>query len=374
MNVTIKEVKTANDLKSFVHFPNELYKDCPYYVPQIESMDRNMLDPKRNHAFDVCEGKYWLAYDESGKIVGRIAGIINRAYNKKVGENICRFGWLDFVEDKDVLGALLSSVEDYAREKGLDKMNGPVGFLEFDAAGILVDGFDKLPTAYGKYNSPYYDPMIKEFGYEKDTDWVEYSVDLSEYKHDRNARASKLIQERFNLHQAKITTRKDITKYVDGIFDLMNRCYARIHGYSELTPGQLEDLKSQFMPNTNPNLLSVVLDSSDKAVGFMIWMPSLSKAMKKANGHLFPFGWFHILKALHKNDTADTLLVAVDPQYEGKGLNAIFFDKMYTGMKQVGIKYLESTRELEDNLHVINLSTHYNRTLIKRARCYIKNI
>lgn len=179
MNVTIKEVKTANDLKSFVHFPNELYKDCPYYVPQIESMDRNMLDPKKNHAFDVCEGKYWLAYDESGKIVGRIAGIINRAYNEKVGEKICRFGWLDFIEDKDVLGALLAVVEDYARENGLDKMNGPVGFLEFDAAGILVDGFDMLPTAYGKYNSPYYDPMIKEFGYEKDTDWVEYSVDLS---------------------------------------------------------------------------------------------------------------------------------------------------------------------------------------------------
>lgn len=372
MNVTIKEVKTANDLKSFVHFPNELYKDCPYYVPQIESMDRNMLDPKRNHAFDVCEGKYWLAYDESGKIVGRIAGIINRAYNEKVGEKICRFGWLDFIEDKDVLGALLAVVEDYARENGLDKMNGPVGFLEFDASGALVDGFDKLPTAYGKYNYPYYDPMIKEFGYEKDTDWLEYLVDLSEHNPERNARAAKIVCERYGLRQAKITARRDIKKYIDGIFDLTNRCYSRLHGYSELTPGQIDDLKKQFFPNTNPYLLSVVLDKTDQVVGFLLWMPSLSKALIKAKGHLFPFGWFHILRALRRNDTVDSLLVAIDPQYEGKGLTAIFFDKMWVGMNKVGIKYLETTRELEDNYHVLNLSTHYSRTLVKRARCYVK--
>lgn len=372
MNVTIKEVKTANDLKSFVRFPNELYKGCPYYVPQIESMDRNMLDPKKNHAFEVCEGKYWLAYDESGKVVGRIASIINHAYNKKVGENICRFGWLDFIEDRDVLGALLSTVEEYAREKGLDKMNGPIGFLEFDAAGVLVEGFDKYPTAYGKYNAPYYDPMIKEFGYGKDTDWLEYIVDLLEYNPERNARAAKLIGERFGLRQAEIKKRSDIYKYIDGIFDIMNRSYSRIHGYSELTPGQLDDLAAQFIPNVNPGLLSVVTDSSDKVIGFMVWMPSLSKALIKAKGHLFPFGWYHILKALRKNDTADTLLVGVDPEYEGKGVNAMFFDKMYPAIKKIGIRYLESTRQLEDNMHVLNLSTHYSRTLVKRARCYVK--
>ncbi|MDO5320973.1 MAG: hypothetical protein Q4F39_01115 [Bacteroidia bacterium] len=374
MKVIVREVKSNKELKAFVHFPNELYKDCPYYVPQIESMDRDTLDPKKNHAFDVCEGRYWLAYDEDGKVVGRIAGIINHAYNEKVGEKICRFGWLDFIEDRDVLGALLSAVEDYARENGLDKMNGPVGFLEFDASGVLTDGFDKLPTAYGKYNHPYYDPMIKEFGYGKDTDWVEFFVDLSEHNPERNARAAKIVCERFGLRQAKVTTHKDVAKYVDGIFELMNRCYSRLHGYSELTPGQLDDLKNQFMPNTNPYLLSVVLDKEDKVVGFMFWMPSLSKALIKAKGHLFPFGWFHILRALHKNDTADAMLVAVDPQYEGKGLTALFFDKMWLGMQKTGIKYLEATRELEDNNHVLNISSHYNRTLTKRARCYVKSI
>lgn len=374
MKVIVREVKSNKELKAFVHFPNELYKDCPYYVPQIESMDRDTLDPKKNHAFDVCEGRYWLAYDEDGKVVGRIAGIINHAYNEKVGEKICRFGWLDFIEDRDVLGALLSAVEDYARENGLDRMNGPVGFLEFDASGVLTDGFDKLPTAYGKYNHPYYDPMIKEFGYEKDTDWVEFFVDLSEHNPERNARAAKIVCERFGLRQAKVTTHKDVAKYVDGIFELMNRCYSRLHGYSELTPGQLDDLKNQFMPNTNPYLLSVVLDKEDKVVGFMFWMPSLSKALIKAKGHLFPFGWFHILRALHKNDTADAMLVAVDPQYEGKGLTALFFDKMWLGMRKTGIKYLEATRELEDNNHVLNISSHYNRTLTKRARCYVKSI
>lgn len=374
MKVTVREASTSKELKQFVHLPNELYKDNPYYVPQIESMDKDTIDPAKNHAFEVCEAKYWLAYDEGNHPVGRIAGIINHAYNEKVGEPICRFGWLDFVEDKDVLGALLATVEDYARSKGLSIMNGPVGFLEFDAAGVLVDGFTEIPTPYGKYNAPYYDPMLKEFGYEKDTDWVEYVVDLKNFDYDRHHRAAKLIAERYGLKQAPITKHKHVSQYVDGIFDVMNRCYSKLHGYSELTPGQLDDLRNQFLPQVDPDLISVILDKDDRVVGFTFWMASLSKAMMKAKGSLFPFGWFHILKAMKHNDTVNSLLIAIDPEYQNKGLISMFFDKLTKGVKKLGVRYLETTRELEDNHSVLNLSGGLERYLSKRARCYIKKI
>lgn len=374
MKVSVREVSNTQELRQFVHLPNELYKDNPYYVPQIESMDMDTLNPAKNHAFDVCEARYWLALDENEHVVGRIAGIINRAYNEKVGEPICRFGWLDFIEDKDVLGALLATAEGYAKENGLNIMNGPVGFLEFDAAGILVEGFTEIPTPYGKYNDPYYDPMLKEFGYEKDIDWVEYVVDITDFNYERNHRAANLIAERYGLHQAPITKHKHVSKYVDGIFDVMNRCYSCIHGYSELTPGQLQDLRNQFLPQVDPDLISVILNDEEKVVGFTFWMPSLSKAMQKAKGSLFPFGWFHILKAMKHNDTVNSLLIAIDPDYQNKGLISMFFDKVYWGVKKIGIKYIETTRELENNHDVLNLSGRFERYLSKRARCYIKKL
>ena len=180
MIVKTKEVTTRRDLKAFVHYPNALYKDSPYYVPQIESMELNTLTPDKNHAFEVCEGKYWLAYNEKGEIVGRVAGIINRRYNESTGEKACRFGWIDFIDDRDVSKALIDSVEQYAREKGMDMMIGPMGFLEFDTAGILVEGFDKLATAYGKYNAPYYEQHLLDLGYAKDVDYVEYLIKVPE--------------------------------------------------------------------------------------------------------------------------------------------------------------------------------------------------
>ena len=197
MKVTIKEVRTKKDLRAFVHFPNLLYKDNPYYVPQIESIDRNTLTPSRNHAFEVCEGKYWLAYDEGGAVVGRVAGIINHRYNEKTGEKICRFGWIDFIDDRCVSKALMDTVECYAKGKGMDIVNGPMGFLEFDAAGVLVESYDKLPTAYGKYNAPYYESHLTEMGYVKDADYVEYLIKVPEVIPERYARMAELVSIRY---------------------------------------------------------------------------------------------------------------------------------------------------------------------------------
>ena len=374
MKVTIKEVRTKKDLRAFVHFPNLLYKDNPYYVPQIESIDRNTLTPSRNHAFEVCEGKYWLAYDEGGAVVGRVAGIINHRYNEKTGEKICRFGWIDFIDDRCVSKALMDTVECYAKGKGMDIVNGPMGFLEFDAAGVLVESYDKLPTAYGKYNAPYYESHLTEMGYVKDADYVEYLIKVPEVIPERYARMAELVSIKNSLHQAELRNRTDLEPYLDGLFRCLNAAYGHLHGFSELSIGQCDDLKKQFLSNINVDYVSIVLDADEQVVGFGVALPSLSKAMQKAQGSLFPLGWWHMLKALTQNDTLDLLLIAIDEKYKNKGVNAMIFDKFAQGITRNGIKYIESTRELEDNTSVQNLWRYLEHDLTKRARTYVKRI
>ncbi len=374
MAVTIKEVTCRQDLRRFVRFPNELYTGNEYYVPQIESMELDTLSPEKNRAFEVCEGKYWLAEDENGKVVGRIAGIINHKYNQKIGKKLCRFGWIDFIESGDVVHQLIGKVEEYAREKGMDVVEGPVGFLEFDISGILVEGFDQLPTAYGKYNYPYYESLILAEGYVKSTDFVEYRItvpsDLSRYQ-----RMSKVVAERYGLREGEYNSKGELLrKYADGIFAVMNSCYSKLHGFSELSPAQCDDLKDQFLPNLNLDYVSVVVDKNDKVIGFGITLPSLSLALQKAKGHMFPFGFIHILRALRKNDTIDALLIAILEEYQDKGVNAMIVTRIGEGMHKNGIKYVESTRELEDNHNVQNIWGRFEHHLHKRARVYIKEI
>lgn len=372
--IIIKEVTNKKELKAFVHFPNVLYRSNPYYVPQIESMDRDILTPGKNHAFEVCEGKCWLAYDQKGEIVGRVAGIINHKYNEKTGEKICRFGWIDFIDDPNVVKALMDTVEGYAREKGMDTMNGPMGFLEFDAAGVLVEGYDKLPTAYGKYNAPYYEQHLLDLGYVKDADYVEYLIKVPDVIPERYARMAELVSIKNSLHQAVIHNRTELMPYLDGLFRCLNSAYSKLHGFSELTPGQCDDLKKQFLFNINVDYVSIVLDADEHVVGFGVALPSLSKAMQKAKGSLFPFGWIHMLKALKQNGTLDLLLIAIDEKYKNKGVNAMIFDKFAQGITKNGVKYIESTRELEDNTSVQNLWRYLEHDLTKRARTYIKHL
>ena len=374
MKVTIQEVVTKKDLKAFVHYPNELYKDNKYYVPTLESGDLDALDPKKNHAFEFCEGKYWLARDEKGAIVGRIAGIINHQYNKKTGTDFARFGFMDFIDDNAVVDALFDTVEAWARGKGMKVMNGPLGFLEFDASGVLVAGFDELPTAYGKYNFPYYEPQLLRRGYAKDTDWVEFSVTMPDNITEWFGRTAKLVATRYKLHQADISTKKKMLSYFPQCARLLNETYRNIHGFSELSEGQVNDLINQFVPNLNTDFVSVILDESEKVVAFGISMPSLSKAMQKCRGHLFPFGFLHVLHAIRHNDTLDLLLIGIADQYKNKGLNAMIFDKIAPAVKSYGIKHLETTRELEDNNSVQNMWNRFENRLHKRARCYIKDL
>ena len=374
MKPTIREVKTRRDLRRFVHYPNALYRDNPYYVPTLERGDLIALDPKKNHAFDFCEGRYWLATDADGRIVGRIAGIINRQYNQKTGVSYARFGFLDFIDDDDVVDALFDTVEAWAREKRMAVMNGPLGFLEFDASGVLVEGYDVLPTAYGKYNFPYYEKQLQRRGYGKDTDWVEVRKLLPEDIGTKFHRAAELIAARYGLHQAEFRNKREMVACFGESIDVLNSAYGRLHGYSELTPEQVEDLERQFVPNLNPEFVSVLRDKDERVVAFGIAMPSLSKAMQKCHGKLFPFGFIHILHAIRHNDTIDTLLIAIRDEYRDKGLNAMIFDKLSQAAARNGIHYLESTRQLEDNLNVQNMWNRFETICTKRARCYVKNL
>ena len=372
--IEIKEAVTKKDLKAFVHFPNVLYKGNPCYVPQIESMEVDTLSPSRNHAFEVCEGKCWLAYNEQGTVVGRVAGIVNHRYNEKTGEKTCRFGWIDFIDDKEVSKALIGTVERYAQERGMDTVSGPRGFLGFDSTGVLVEGYDKLPTAYGKYNAPYYEQHLLDLGYVKDVDYVEYLIKVPEVIPERYARMAELVSIKNSLHQAVFHNRTELEPYLDSVFRCLNSAYAKLHGFSELSPGQRDDLKRQFLSNINVDYVSIVLDAEERVVGFGVALPSLSKAMQKAQGSLFPIGWMHLLKALRKNDTIDLLLIAIEEKYKNKGLNAMIFDKFAQGITKNGIKYIESTRELEDNTSVQNLWRYLDHDLTKRARTYVKRI
>lgn len=374
MTVIIKEVKSLKDLRRFARFPNVLYRKEKYYVPQLVGADMDTLSPGKNKAFEVCEGKYWLALDERGKTVGRIAGIINHRYNDKVKKKFCRFGWIDFIDSQEVVDRLFDTVEAYAREKGMEIVEGPTGFLEFDVAGVLVDGFDKIPTAYGKYNAPYYEPLIMARGYSKAEDYVEYLVNVPQ-DDEKYARAAKLIAERYGLREAPIRRgRKDAEPYLEGVYHVLNEAYSGIHGYSELTPAQWEDLKRQFISRLNFDYVSIILDKDDNVAAFGVCLPSLSKAIQKVKGHLFPFGFMELLRALRHNDTADALLIAVGDKYKEKGVTAMIMDKMLRGFKKHGIKYLESTRELERNISVQNLWNKLDHELIKRARIYNKQI
>lgn len=374
MEVYIKEVSTKNELKAFVSYPNYLYKENPYYVPQLISGEIDTLSKDKNHAFEFCESRYWLAYNASNKIVGRIAGIVNHSYNEKTGIFYMRFGWLDFIDDESVVDALIGTVQTWATELGATCLNGPLGFLEFDVAGVLVEGFQELPTAYGKYNAPYYEKHLERLGFTKDVDWVEYSIAIPSEIPAKIATFADIVAKRYNLRAMKFKKKKDILVYADSIFALLNRGYANIHGFSELSDGQIDDLKKQFIPLLNLKFVTIVVDSSDNVVAFGICLPSLSKALQKAKGRLFPFGFLHIMRALKKNDTLDALLIAIEPSYQRKGVNSMIFNSLKDDIIGSSITSIESTRELENNHSVQNLWNELSFRQHKRARCYIKQL
>lgn len=373
MSIVIKEVFDKKQLNAFIEFPLRLYKGNPYFVPPLHFDDAGTLRKDKNPAFDYCEARYWLAYRDN-KIVGRIAGILNKAYIEKWKNKYMRFGWIDFVEDEEVAKALIAEVEKWAREKGMTAVMGPMGFTDLDHEGMLVEGFDQLGTLAAIYNYPYYPKFIEKMGYQKDADWVEYKIKLAPEIPERLSKLAGIVEKRYNLSMVKAKKAKDILPYAKQIFDLINSAYTDLYGVVPLTDKQIQYYTKQYFSFIKTDYVPLVTDSTGKLIAFGISMPSLSVALQKAQGSLFPFGFIHILKALNKNKLADLYLVAVDKAYQGKGVNAILMHEMAKAYKKNGIEYAESNPELELNTKVQSFWDNFEAVQHKRRRCFIKKL
>ena len=373
MSIDVVEVASRKQLRSFIQFPYKLYKNHPYWVPPLYQDEWMILQKDKNPAFEHCKSKYWLAYQD-GKIVGRIAGIINQLHLAKWNQPFVRFGWFDFVDDVDVSKALLEAVEGWAREHGMIAVHGPLGFTDLDDEGMLVEGFDKLGTLATIYNHAYYPQHLEKLGYKKDTDWVEYEIDVPENPDEKISRVAQIALRRNKLVVPKIKKKKELLNYVDELFDVLDETYEHLYGVVPLTRKQVQAYTNQYFGFINPDFVPLVTDENNRLVAFGIVMPSLSKALQKCHGRYLPFGLFYLLRALKKNDRADLYLVGVRKAYQGKGVNAILIDQMNKVFNRIGVTKVESNPELETNQPVQDQWKYFNKKQHKRRRVFIKHL
>ena len=376
MPIEIVKVTTKAQLKRFVQFNLDLYKGHPCFVPDLYGDTINTLRKDRNAAFEFCEADYFLAYRD-GKIVGRVAAIINHKANKTWGNKVVRFGWIDFVDDLEVTRTLLDTVEQWGKERGMTEIQGPLGFTDFDPEGMLVEGFDRVGTMVTIYNHPYYPKHLETLGFTKDVDWVEYLLKLPEENWERTERISSLVAKRFNLHSVELKSRNQLVKkYGKPLFDLVNTCYSVLYGYSMLSDKQIEQYIAAYLPLVNLKLVSLIADKDDNLVGMGITLPSFTRALQRSGGKLFPFGWVHFLKPLlsSKPKNIDFLLVAVHPDYQNKGVNAMIINDLMPRFIGMGVESMESNPELELNVKVQQQWEALDKEQHKRRRAYHKEI
>jgi len=370
--IEIKKVESKKDLKKFIRFPHKIYKNNPYWVPLLEFDELNTLDKKKNPAFEYCEAEYWIAY-QNGTPVGRIAGILNKKSNQTWNQKYVRFGWIDFVEDIDVARALLSTVENWAKEKGMTHVHGPMGFTDMDHEGMLVKGFDQLSSIASIYNHAYYPEFLEQLGYKKDADWIQYKIKVPKEIPEKVVKYSDWVKNRYNLNVVKAKKAKDLLPYAKKMFETMNKAFSVLYGYVELTPKQIDYYIKQYFSFINPDFVTLVTDQEGNVVAFAITMPSLSKGMQKANGHLFPMGWYHILKSLKTYKTIEMLLIGVDPHYQKKGVPAIIHYELHKNGLKYGVETAISSHQLENNKVALNLWDMYpDKEQHIRRRVYIK--
>ena len=376
MAITIKKVTTSKELKTFIRLNYEMYKENPYSVPDLYDDMLNTFSRDKNAAFEFCEADYFLAYKD-GKLVGRVAAIMNNRANETWNKKEVRFGWIDFIDDTEVSDALLKTVEAWGKERGATEIVGPLGFTDFDAEGMLVEGFDQLSTMSTIYNYPYYPEHMVKHGYEKDADWVEFKIYIPDAIPDKHKRISEIIMRKYGLKIVKCTSTKDINKYGQAIFDLMNEAYSQLYGYSALSPKQIKQYIKMFLPILDLRMVTLVVDSEDQVIAAGISMPSLSEALQKGKGRLLPFGWYHLLKVIFLKKypkVLDLLLVAVKPEYQNKGVNALLFYDLIPVYQKIGFEYAESNPELELNDKVQAQWEYFKTEQHKRRRCFKKEI
>lgn len=373
MNITIKEIVKPSELKKFIKFPFTLYKGNKYWVPPLNRDEMFTLRSDKNPAFDYCEARYWMAYNGK-QPVGRIAAIINHRANEKWGYKHMRFGWVDFVEDIEVARALFNEVERWAAEKQMDAIDGPLGFTDMDNEGMLVEGFDKMPTIANIYNYPYYPEFMEKLGYGKQDDWVQFKFNASQPVPEKMERLNKLILDKYKLRIGKFKNAKEILPYGHKFFQTLNKSFVNLYGFVELTDKEIDHYVKSYLSFIRPELVCFVFDEHDEIIAFGVSMPSLSKAYQKAKGKLFPFGFYHILKALKKYDEIDLYLNGVHPEWQKKGVASIYYAEMNKAYIRVGIKTAISNQQLISNRDAVAMWDNYESEPYLKRRCYIKNL
>lgn len=371
MSIELREATSLQDIKKFVRFPFSLYRNNEFWIPSMIKGDIDNLRSDKNPAFDHCEARYLLAYS-NGEIVGRIAGIINHRFIEKWNRKYARFCWFDFTDDLEVSGALIRDIEQWAQSKGMEGITGPMGFTTFEQLGILIHGFDEMPTFSSTYNYPYYPEHLEKHGYGKDVDYIEFEIASPEAIPEKAVRIGEIALKRLNLKVLRVKSKKELLPYARQVFDVINAAYEPLFGFVPLTEKQTDLFVKKYFSFVLPEFTTIVLDKDDRVVGFQISMPSLSRAFQKARGRLFPFGFWHLTRALKKPDRVDVLLVGILPEYQGKGVNALFMIDMTNACLEKGIKWAESNSELEENIKVQSFWRYFDSRQHKRKRVFKK--
>jgi GNAT superfamily N-acetyltransferase len=374
--VEIRKIQTKRELKQFIQFANDLYADCPYYCPPLFFDEMNCFNPEKNPALEVCEFQLWMAYRD-GKPVGRVAGIINHRANEKWGVKKVRFGWFDFIDDLEVSRALLDTVVAWGKVHGMDELNGPVGFTDFDHEGLLLEGYEYLAVMASLYNYPYYVKHVDAYGLTKEVDWIEMQVYPPLEWTERLDRIAKIVKERSNVHIVKVKNSRELVKrFGISYMDIIDQAYQKLYNFQPMTEKQKNYYKNMYFPLLNFDFVTLIANENEELVGVGLGMPDIAEALRKCGGKLFPFGWYHLLKALKakKMYSFCFLLIAVRPDYQDRGLNVLCLEDQIPRFDTYGIRKLETTNMLETNTKIISYFTQFPHKQHKRHRAYIKKI
>lgn len=376
MAVEIREINDRKGLKRFIDFANDLYKDCPYYCPPLYFDELNVFDRKKNPVMEFSDYQLFMAYRD-GKAVGRIAALVNDKANEAWNVKHVRFGWMDFIDDYEVSAALLDAVRDWGKARGMDAMNGPVGFTDWDHEGLLIEGYEYVAPLASLYNYPYYVEHMDRYGLKKEIDWIEYQITPPTEVPERLARMAEIVKERSHVRVDKVkNSRELVRKYGISFMDVLDEAYQKLYNFQPMTPRQKAYYRDIYFPIINFDFVTIIVNEKDEIVGVGLGMPDISDACRKCGGKLFPFGWYHILKALKakKMEHFDLLLVAVRPDYQDKGINSLFFADQIPYFIQYGIKRVETTSILETNTKNQQQWSYFEHKQHKRRRAYIKPI
>jgi len=371
--ISVIEVKNSEQLKQFVRFPMDLYKNNPYYVPSLINDEIKIWSPKENPALQYSEAKQFLAY-KNNKVVGRIALMINHKEERELGIRKVRFGWIDFIDDEKVSQALIGKAVEYAKEKNIGKIEGPMGFTNLDKAGMLTLGFDKLATMIGIYNHAYYPQHLEKLGLIKEKEWVEFEIMFPDSLPEKIYKFNELISQKYHLKVLRFKSKEEILQYVDAMFDLLDETYKHLSTYTPISDEQRKTYKEKYFPLIDKDFIVCIADENNNLVSFAITMPSYSKALQKSKGKLLPFGWWHFLQAGKKNDRANFYLIGIHPDYQRRGVTSIIFKEIWDIFNKKGVKYLETNPELEENKSIQLLWQDYNPVNHKRRRTYALEI